>query len=74
MLQGVSKFINDFGFSISYGMQSIFMYLCVWYLYHAIYSIFGISCQILFATCVFSIGAGVFEQNKTIFEVRKHSG
>ena len=27
-----------------------------------------------FATCVFSIGAGVFEQSKTIFQVRKHCG
>ena len=37
------------------------------FLYHEIYSMFMIICQKLFATCVFSIGGGVFEQNEDDF-------
>ena len=74
MLQGVSKFNYDLVFRHPLA--------CRQYLRFSVFDVSATKptvCSKLFvtnffATCVFSIGAGVFEQSKTTLEVRKHCG
>ena len=65
MLQGVSKFYINLVIRHPLACSQYFLFLCIRCFYHAIYSMFKIICQKLFATCVFSIGGGVYWQNKT---------
>ena len=59
MLQGVSKFYINL---VIRHPLACSQFLCL-----KIYSMFEINCQKLFATCVFSIGPGVFGQNEDDF-------
>ena len=59
MLQGVSKFIKDFSFRFPLACSLNFI---------PMYSKQSTVCSKLFATCVFSIGAGVFGQSMTILK------